>query len=190
MNLGYFKTFLWPPEELLKQVKFDQNGYWGIDIIPYIDTEIAMEIYTLAEVEKIRALWMYRFRFSHHLDSQAFKEFEKQNKEQGFTQHSLLTVSELIKNFFEHGNKGRKGSLAYLAYWFTEKGIILGARDEGDFYSKPETAKKFEDKFTFESTKDDPSGHGIKGFYDDSDFLRVVPEQNALFAGFLFKSDL
>lgn len=188
MNYLQLKSWLWQPEEFLQKIGFDANSFWGMDIIPNIMTDFAMELYCTAEVEKIRSVWMTRFYLSHHLDRKAYVDFEEQNKEQGFTQHSLLTVSELVKNFFEHGNKNKPHSVAYLGYWMTERGIILGARDEGIFYSDLKTAKKFEQKFMFESTKEDPSVHGIEGFYDDSDFLQVVPNQNALFMGFLFNT--
>lgn len=191
MNINYYKAFLWPPEDLLQHIHFvETNDYWGIDIIPYIATDPGYELYSIAQVEKIRSLWMHRFEFSNHLDKKAIADFKEQNIEQGFTQHSLLAVSELIKNTFEHGNKNKPGSIAHFGYWFNKEGIILGVRDEGSFYANPETTKRIEEKFHFESTKDDPSGHGIEGLYDDSDFLRVVTEQNALFAGFLFKSNL
>lgn len=187
MKFNNYKAFLWPPEEFLQKIDFSVGEQiWGIDMIPYLEARLAIDLYTLAQVEKIRSLWMNRFRFTHHLDSKAFEGFKEQNLSQGFTQHSLLSVSELIKNTFEHGNKNRPGTLAHLGYWISEMGIIIGVKDEGSFYSNTETVKKFEEKFRFQSTKNDPSGHGIEGLYRDSDFLKVVPEQNALFVGFLF----
>lgn len=189
MNLEYYKSFLWPPEEFLQNICFEQGGYWGIEVIPYLETKDAGFIYGLSETRRMREIWMTNYRCVNELNSRQLDNFEKENKSQGFTQRSLVSISEMIKNTFEHGNKGKAGAVAHFGYWFTELGLIAGIRDEGDFYCKEETKRKFEQKERFLSTKEIPSGSGIsRCLYSYSDFLRVVPEQNALFAGFLFKS--
>ncbi len=188
MNIDYYKSFLWPPKKFLQNIDFKENGFWIIEIIPYLENENAISVYTMAEIRRVREAWMFNYQIVNKLSSKLLDALEKENKSQGFTQRSLVSISELIKNTIEHGNKGKIGALAHLGYWFTEQGIVAGIRDEGDFYSNPEIAKKFKEKFFFESTKDIPSGHGIQCLYRYADFLKVVPEQNAIFVGFLFKS--
>lgn len=189
MNLEYYKSFLWPPEEFLQNINFEQKGYWGIEIIPYIEAKDAGFIYSFSEILRVKELWMTNYRRVNELNSKQLDAFDKENKSQGFTQRSLVSLSEMIKNTFEHGNKGRVGALAHFGYWLTEEGVVVGIRDEGDFYSREETREKIEQKTRILSTKEIPSGSGIsRCLYNYSDFLRVVPEQNALFAGFLFKS--
>lgn len=193
MNIDYYKSFLWPPQSMLEGIHFTELDYWSIDILPYkqkIEDDHWLTVYTIAELEKVRNFWFLNYQYTKGINSRETAAFQETNKANGFTQRSLLTVSEMIKNVCEHGNKNRLDSLTHIGYWITETGIVVGVRDEGVFYSKPETKELFEQKHRFESTKDNPSGLGIIGFYDDADFLEVVPPMNAIFAGFLLETKL
>jgi anti-sigma regulatory factor (Ser/Thr protein kinase) len=188
MNINYYKMFLWPHKELLKKISFTENDYWGIDIIPCINQEYKTTVYPSAQIAKIKELWINNYRFTKGFGSKEVNILEKTINDQGFSQNFGVSISELIKNTFEHGNKDKVESIAHFGYWLNIQGIIIGIKDEGEFYSRPEIFEKIQQKGWFASTKEEPSGRGIEGLYGDSDFLYVAPEQNALFAGFLFKS--
>lgn len=191
MNLDYYKKFLWPPQELLDSIRFTENGHWGITVIPYRESNDGGSFYALSEVVKIRESWVMNYLHIHELNSKQRDGFEKENRSQGFTQRSLVSLSEMIKNTFEHGNKNRVEAISHFGYWFTENGLVAGIRDEGNFYSQLETKEKIEKKVRIPTSKDGPGGSGIsRCLYTYSDNLRVRLEQNALFASFEFKSIL
>lgn len=187
MNLEYYKAFLWPPEEFLHKIEFsDTDSYWGIDIIPYTELSYASFVYTRAQVTKLRSLWFDNYKNKNRLTSTEIQKLQEKGLVNEFSHSFLFTVSELIKNTFEHGNNKKTDSVAHVGYWFNEKGIILGIKDEGNFYSKIETAEKFQRKEIFTSTKEIPSGLGLQQIYYEADFLEVVTEKNSLFTGFIF----
>jgi len=64
--------------------------------------------------------------------------------------------------------------------WYGSKGILLAIRDEGDFFSRPETKKIFESKEFVPSTRVPPSGIGMENIYK-ADKVFVSTEENALY---------
>lgn len=94
---------------------------------------------------------------------------------------------ELLANAVEHGNKYNPQSLVEMGISLGEKGIMFAFRDEGDFFTKEETKKKFESRSGISSTRiESPSGHGIRdNLFIEAEDIVVSTNENALYVTLL-----
>ncbi len=186
MKKDDYRNWLWPPDSLLEQIEVDSS--WFMFTIPILAERPTMEV-TSATIEGVRSFAQEYFRRVLDLELKEWHAYLKSGTWFEFTHNFLLSLSELVKNVYEHGNKGMENSIAHLGIWFGKKGIIIGIRDEGDFYTLDSTRVAFEERQAIPSTKEDPSGHGTEIFCEHADYPVVRQDQNALFLGFKLKKN-
>lgn len=175
------------PSSLLEKIKGNQNQKIQL-ILPTADPERELEHSLHAGiVELIRITWQECYWVNNREMSRV--EFFKADFYKEFSHNVLLSVGELIKNAFEHGNGYDKSKVVSFAFWFTPHGIVLGCKDEGVFFSKKETVLAFKKKESFDSTslRESSCNAGINIFYEDSDAIEVDSNQNSIFLAFILK---
>ena len=99
--------------------------------------------------------------------------------------HALLMSWEAVTNAAKHGNLHKSGKLVILKAWFGENDFLIGARDEGTFYSDPETKRRVEAREHIQAA-DNGQEHNGCGFWtigNCAEIIHVDCSQNALFLG-------
>ena len=93
------------------------------------------------------------------------------------------TFVEDLSNAAIHGNAKEKTKNIILGVWYGKEGLLLGVRDEGDFFSKDLTKKLIESRTQIHSTGGEESfGIGLMNYiYKDADKIFVDTNQNTLF---------
>jgi len=179
------KPILKPPKELLDFIQYgiDPEGtpghtpgkYWmEIKLPTFADTGGYAHIVSgiLGSLRDFYRLPFYSDNRKYGIDD---------NKRMN-TQLIGETFVEALSNAAIHGNKKEKTKNIILGVWYGKEGILLGVRDEGDFFSKALTKNLIESRTEIPSTSGEyPFGYGVSDLYKDADKIFVDTEQNTLF---------
>lgn len=180
------------PSTFIETIGGSENAGFQI-FFPSCDAEQEIEhVFTHSLLAMLRDSWRESYWVADMNQDRKtlFNDFfEKDPAYQQFSHNFLLVSIELFRNASEHGNNCDSTKNVQMAYWFSNQGAIVGCRDEGAFFKKEETFKKFSNHEHFPSTSRRKSScnAGISIFYSDADDIKIDLEQNAIFCLFLLK---
>lgn len=80
----------------------------------------------------------------------------------GFRHHVQFTLLELLKNSARHAHGTDRSRPLDCALVYGERGVVLGVKDEGDFYRRSSTKEQLEARQLIDSTSEPPGGFGTR----------------------------
>lgn len=167
------KTFN-PPAYILEEIEFDEET-------PYVAKIKTFNIYNefpdlvVNYIEALRELLRQKYG-NDWIENTT-----------GNTHHVLGDLFwEFLKNSLEHGNQYDPEMYVLVPLWLGKKGLLLGFRDEGDFYKQQETKQRFEARKGFDSTRvGDPGGTGTNcNLNEDADDIFVDTQTGTLYLSY------
>jgi anti-sigma regulatory factor (Ser/Thr protein kinase) len=166
-------TVFKPSDFLLKEIDFTQYAPVILVIQTKNDTDSIMVPYTIHLTLVLSMLnEKYKERFGRKESNNLF----------------IYLYSEPLRNAMEHGNNFDESKQVVVVLWFGEKGILLGFRDEGDFFTRETTKLKYENRQRNPSTRigSISGGHGTIGLYSYAKSIYVDTYENTLYVSYLF----
>jgi hypothetical protein len=148
-----------------------------------------MQVYTvLRNPENVRDAHMMTIAITLGVCKQTesyFRNFTGPKRIDLNRQEISQVVNESLKNAIAHGSK--TGSLIIYGTFFGRNGLCHGFKDEGDYFSDPETKRIYENRIMPENKGKRIEGfsgyhHGTYCIYKSSDTIHVDTSQNTLFS--------
>jgi len=169
------------PEHLVQEISKDEEPSPIYRIIPLYKSHKASEFVRTSLLSGVFA----EIREYYHLDNHINRKLRV--KTEVDVQSISDIVDEGIRNAIAHGcrDKGPNGLVTYGIFYGSE-GICHGFRDEGNYFSMPETKRIFENRIPiteFGEEVEAMSGFciGVDLMYKASDKIFVDIQQNTLF---------
>lgn len=92
-----------------------------------------------------------------------------------------LVIWELLLNAAEHGNQWDQHKKICVMVWRGDEGIVIGCRDEGEFFKQGEIKEKFETRQRIHEKDKICRGKGTRFVYANADVIEVDVQTGTIF---------
>lgn len=176
INEELLKSFK-APQSILDEIEFDEGEPYIVKIKTF-DLNKEFPSYMVSNIEAFRELLRQKYGDDWIRNGN------------GHTQQVLGGLYfEFLKNSLEHGNEYNSDKYVFVGLWLGKNGLLLGFRDEGDFYKQPFTKETLENRKGFPSTRIcDFGGIGTNcNLNETADDVFVDTETGTLYLSYMLK---